>query len=139
MSRANSLRTWVTFCDDVREEINGKISLIGIYGRKMFMSQFPCLYPKLFVVVDAEISSIETLHDFSLAMHVPGSPPHQMPIDVETLRNAPNQAQPFQFRVIFSAIPLEFQNPGPIIVSSKFGKKIQEIGRLEIEQKPENH
>lgn len=38
------------FCDDIRHEIGGKISLIGIYGPKLFVREFPAVLPKLCVM-----------------------------------------------------------------------------------------
>ena len=36
------------FCDDIRSEIDGKISLIGCYtGRMMIGGEFPVILPKL--------------------------------------------------------------------------------------------
>lgn len=39
-----------TFCDDVRQEIGGKQSLIGVYNTVMYVPQFPVTLPKLWVV-----------------------------------------------------------------------------------------
>lgn len=35
------------FCDDIREEVLGKRSLIGCYGSNMIVSEFPVTLPKL--------------------------------------------------------------------------------------------
>ena len=35
------------FCDDIRHEINGKISLMGIYGDIMYVPDFPFAVPKI--------------------------------------------------------------------------------------------
>ncbi len=37
----------VLFCDDVRQEVQNKFSLIGCYGPLMWISQFPSVLPKL--------------------------------------------------------------------------------------------
>lgn len=39
-----------TFCDDVRQEVGGKQSLIGVYNGVMFVPQFPATLPKLWLV-----------------------------------------------------------------------------------------
>ncbi|WP_449302458.1 DUF6941 family protein [Pseudoxanthomonas mexicana] len=39
------------FCDDIREEVNGKISLIGCYTGGMQVTEFPATLPKLCVLV----------------------------------------------------------------------------------------
>jgi hypothetical protein len=35
------------FCDDIRHEVNGKISYIGVYAGTMFVPVFPSTLPKL--------------------------------------------------------------------------------------------
>jgi len=35
------------FCDDIRHEVNGKISLMGIYGNDMYVPVFPITLPKI--------------------------------------------------------------------------------------------
>lgn len=41
------------YCDDIREEISGKISLIGVYSDTLFSPKFPTFMPKLCAVVYA--------------------------------------------------------------------------------------
>lgn len=41
------------FCDDIRHEINGKVSLIGCYSGLMYVQSFPANLPKLCVHVTA--------------------------------------------------------------------------------------
>jgi hypothetical protein len=41
------------FCDDIRNEVNGKISLMGIFGSLMYLPDFPAVLPKLCAVVTA--------------------------------------------------------------------------------------
>jgi hypothetical protein len=35
------------FCDDIRQEVHGKISLIGCYSGSMLVAEFPVTLPKL--------------------------------------------------------------------------------------------
>jgi hypothetical protein len=39
------------FCDDIRQEIGGKLSLIGIYSGALFVPAFPATLPKLCLLV----------------------------------------------------------------------------------------
>lgn len=41
------------FCDDIRHEQGGKISLIGVYGAKLMVGKFPAVLPKLCVMAKA--------------------------------------------------------------------------------------
>jgi len=38
------------YCDDVRQEVGGKLSLIGVYNGVMYIPQFPVTLPKLWIV-----------------------------------------------------------------------------------------
>jgi hypothetical protein len=37
------------YCDDVRQEVGGKVSLMGIYNSDMILPSFPAILPKLCV------------------------------------------------------------------------------------------
>lgn len=41
------------FCDDIRQELGNKFSLMGCYGPSMFVRSFPAVLPKLCVQVKA--------------------------------------------------------------------------------------
>jgi hypothetical protein len=43
----------VLFADDVRQEIDGKITIVGIYQSKMIFHELPAVIPKLAVVMTA--------------------------------------------------------------------------------------
>lgn len=55
----------IVFCDDIREEVGSKRSLMGIYQAEMFVSAMPIMLPKLCAFVtltfpnQKEISKIE--------------------------------------------------------------------------------
>lgn len=35
------------FCDDIRQEVSGKISYIGVYAKELYVNRFPAILPKL--------------------------------------------------------------------------------------------
>ncbi|KAB2843437.1 MAG: hypothetical protein F9K47_06940 [Burkholderiales bacterium] len=39
------------FCDDIRHEVAGKLSYIGVYGPQLFVPSFPITLPKLCLTV----------------------------------------------------------------------------------------
>jgi hypothetical protein len=41
----------VTYCDDIREEVGGKHSYMGIYRSKLLVPEMPIVLPKLCIVV----------------------------------------------------------------------------------------
>ena len=38
------------YCDDIRQEVGGKLSLMGVYNNVMYVQQFPVTLPKFWVV-----------------------------------------------------------------------------------------
>lgn len=44
-----SRHSYVQFCDDIRFELGGKTSLIGVYGGELLVKSFPTSLPKLCV------------------------------------------------------------------------------------------
>ena len=38
------------YCDDIRQEVGGKLSLIGVYNAVMYVQQFPVTLPKLWIM-----------------------------------------------------------------------------------------
>ena len=59
------------FCDDIRHEIEGKISYIGVYNGTLFLPEFPATLPKLCLSITALTSpkqpflklKLRVLHD----------------------------------------------------------------------------
>jgi len=46
------------FCDDIRHEIGGKLSYIGVYSSSMYVNKFPAILPKIGLSVKV-ISPVE--------------------------------------------------------------------------------
>jgi hypothetical protein len=47
------------FCDDIRQEIGGKLSYIGVYNAQMFVPSFPITLPKLCLAMSV-ITPVDT-------------------------------------------------------------------------------
>ncbi|MDD2774459.1 MAG: hypothetical protein PHU06_00740 [Gallionella sp.] len=45
------------FCDDIRQELHGKMSLMGIYNGSMYVPVFPIVLPKICAFFELRISS----------------------------------------------------------------------------------
>lgn len=43
----------VLFADDIRQEVGGKLTIVGVYQSKMLFSKLPAVLPKLAVVMTA--------------------------------------------------------------------------------------
>lgn len=40
------------FCDDIREEIGGKVTLVGVYALYMYLAEIPCVIPKICLSIE---------------------------------------------------------------------------------------
>lgn len=42
----------VLFCEDIRQEVGGRVSLMGILGNKLLVQDFPLIFPKLCLFIE---------------------------------------------------------------------------------------
>ena len=42
----------VLFCEDIRQEVGGRVSLMGILGTKLYVQDFPLVFPKLCLFIE---------------------------------------------------------------------------------------
>lgn len=54
------------YCDDVRHEVNGKLSYIGVYSGKLLVPSVPVIVPKLCVAITAVTPAKESFKKFSI-------------------------------------------------------------------------
>lgn len=131
---------YATYCDDVRYELNGKTSLIGVYADTMFIPAFPAHLPKLCVVVTAVTPSDTPFKDFAIKATYNGTTlgelvatADQMAAQVNAEPTAPIKSANAQ--LIFSPIAL----PAPGSIEITFTSEGQEIkcNALAVSQLPE--
>jgi len=58
------------FCDDIRHEVNGKFSCIGIYSNSLFVESFPITLPKLCVAVSVVLPLIKPVEQIKLVVRL---------------------------------------------------------------------
>ena len=141
---ANAYPTgWVTFCDDVRHEVGGKRSLIGIYSNVMYVNaSFPVTLPK-FAIVVSWLDRIEgAANARKIIVNLPGDKPEEASISVDlpphdTLQHSlptknalgePASETIMNFELITS--PIEIKEPGKIRVAVLVDDKEIELGKL---------
>jgi hypothetical protein len=63
------------FCDDVRYEVNGKISLIGIYGPDLVvLGDLPTILPRFWISMFAYFPPDRSVRDVKMLVYLPGDP-----------------------------------------------------------------
>jgi hypothetical protein len=50
MPPVSKQNAYVLFCDDVRQEVGGKKTLVGVYGTVLYVPAFPTLIPKFYAI-----------------------------------------------------------------------------------------
>ena len=68
----SEITTQCIFCDDVRQEIGGKLSFMGVYDDKMLVPSFPSIVTSLNVVVKIQIPIDQIDYDGQLTIDVFG-------------------------------------------------------------------
>ena len=54
------------FCDDIRHEMNGKVTFIGVYGGGLFVPAFPATLPKLCLSIKIVTPEYEPIRSLTL-------------------------------------------------------------------------
>jgi hypothetical protein len=83
-----------TFCDDVRQEIGGKLSLIGVYNGVMYVPQFPVTLPKLWVLATYSMPQEEPPKDLKVRILKNTEPLADLDATPEYLQQLANLREP---------------------------------------------
>lgn len=131
------------FCDDVRHELNGKISLMGIYTGDMYVADFPIAIPKicsffeLHVPVeldytgDAVVSVVKGAEKIgSITLTLPPAPPPA----------APRHGKPYAFKRVVGVMEfpaITFSEPTLVEVIAQVDGQSKVVGRLWVTKFPQ--
>lgn len=109
------------FCDDIRHEVGGKLSFIGVYSGGLFVPAFPATLPKLCLSVKIVTPADEPLRELSLRILRDEETLQEIALDEEQLAAASDSAEEMtegqrnervqmaQFMLVFSTI--QFDGP----------------------------
>src|SRR5271165_3565530 len=65
------------FCDDIRAEVDGKVSFIGSYNGLMYVPSFPVTVPKFgfgVTIFEEKLRAIHRQTNLTLKVFLPGDP-----------------------------------------------------------------
>lgn len=82
------------YCDDVRQEVGGKLSLIGVYNGVMYVQQFPVTLPKLWVVATFVASKDEPPKSLKFRVFKNNEPLADLDATPEHLQQLANAREP---------------------------------------------
>ena len=136
---------YTVFCDDIRQEINGKHTLVGCYQGVMFVNrEFPVILPRFAMRVVYTERSDADIPDLKLNVFFPGddddNPAFSMDISIPKERPGPiGDPGPYPRASLTSPIVLdgvEIKERGRIRVRMYRGDEIIKLGALTIEKNP---
>lgn len=99
-------KAYIIFCDDVRDEVGSKMSLMGIYSGQLVLPKVPLTLRTFNVVVFFEELK-KTFKKFRIVFSLPGA----KPIDL-TGTPPPNQPDKNNVNIVFGLSPLKIEETG---------------------------
>jgi hypothetical protein len=109
------------FCDDIRHELGGKLSFIGVYSGVLFVPTFPATLTKLCLSATIITPVEEPLRTLTLSVLKNDTTLHEMHFSEDQLaaasdlaeevtdRQEQDNAGPYRFLMVFS--PIQFDEP----------------------------
>jgi hypothetical protein len=130
------------FCDDIREEVGGKVSLAGCYAYDMRFTDisFPIGIPKLGIYVVGRLPSDQPIPPLQLLVYFPGDadePSVKIDIPQTSLPESPSSLDPDLqraggLRYPLLIAPALFREPGFVRVRLMYGQQRLRLGALKI-------
>jgi hypothetical protein len=150
MSNSGRCQPWGTtiFCEDIRAEIGGKITLVGIYLDELTsQSPFPVVLPKFAFWINYFEVPGSMSGDGKLYISLPGDskPSIESDIPMEQHRaqggnnvDADDPEVGIRIRLLMPIViaPLVLKQPGRILVRLHFGERVIRLGALPIKGPP---
>jgi len=140
---------WTIFCDDIRPEVGGKFSFMGVYRGIMFVhSDFPVTLPKFGLAIHYRVDFDDArLGDVSVNIFLPGDGEREpsvqavIPVSKMIVENDPASAvgdtfREFGFNVILA--PLTLKERGRVRVRAVGGAGVIKLGSIRVERGPTN-
>ncbi|HBT56470.1 MAG TPA: hypothetical protein DEA92_04885 [Pseudomonas sp.] len=131
----------VAYCDDIRPELNGKMSLMGLYSDTMLIPSLLTTLPKLGIVVTAKTSSDEPFAGFEIHVAMGDQLLAELVVSEEeylsTVRHTVQDPANHYVQAQFLISPLRVDHPGEIAVRFKSGEWEYNCNGLKIELAPE--
>ncbi len=95
---------FLMICDDIREELGNKVSMIGVYQKDIFVPKFPFIFPKLCFVINYE--NVKGGDTFLIEFFDPSKKQLGKSISGGTPKNIERYAR-FQIHAVYSPLKVE--------------------------------
>lgn len=132
------------FCDDIRDEVNGKVSYIGTYNANLFAKEFPITLPKFCIAVkiilplDYPFDKIELNiykdEDVIIQANIDESQLETYFQQVKEIKEKDKKNRLFAFQIRIIASPFQLENKCTLRVRAKIDKNEFRGAGLSIEK-----
>lgn len=131
MTKKPKLIDWI-ICDDVRQEITGKTTIIGIYGADIIVPQTPMVLPQLCIITKWDIKS-GIFKEIVFRLELPDG--SQLgPITAK----APHNIKGERLMMHLAFIPFQIQIAGTYKIFLKIdGEPEKKLGEFEVKLAPQ--
>jgi|SRR5262249_28117087 len=135
---ARHLNGYTIFCDDIRQEVAGKTSYIGVYQDNLITNApFPMALPKFGISITVFYSPLKSkkISEIPFQVFLPGedAPALQGAMPLPEISLAANEPTVRMTAHLILA-PLHLKGPGTVRVEAKIDGSSMELGRLRVEQ-----
>jgi hypothetical protein len=124
------------FCDDVRQEIGNKFSLMGCYGTDLYLPSFPMTLPKLCVFVHVRTPREQPFQRLTLRLVRGGDVLSELVANPEKLNagDTPDWARWLSMTGILAVTPFQAIGPCRLRVLAETESETLESGQFLIER-----
>lgn len=77
----------VDYCDDIRQEIGGKITLVGIYSGKCLLQSIPGVLPKLCIALSMVTPKVDPFRSIQVSAVFAGAEVVRIELDESQIQN----------------------------------------------------
>lgn len=136
---------YAIFCDDIRQEIGNKISLMGLYsGVAVFDAEFPVTIPKLCIAINFVLGLEDERRAVKIKVLSANADEESLIIDgelpVEAIENEmpPPGVDAKRLHAVVHIVlsPFVIEKPGLIKVRAYYGDDEYKLGSLEVARTP---
>jgi hypothetical protein len=136
---------YAIFCDDIRQEVGNKTSLIGIYtGVAVFETEFPITVPRLCIAVNFLLGPEDERRDVKIKVMASNVDGENIIVEGDLPAGAFQNAAPLPgveashvHSVVHIALsPLTIEKPGSIKVRAYYGDDEYKLGALQLIKGP---
>ncbi|KTB97813.1 DUF6941 family protein [Pseudomonas sp. ICMP 10191] len=131
------------FCDDIRQEVGGKTTMVGIYTGQLVASEIPCVLPKICLALSLVTPQKRKFEEICVTGSFNDVEIFKMELSKKQIESivtqAPERTEPVSFYTVqLMAIltPFQIEKAGKLKLSVLADGKKLECGGLEIKHAP---